>query len=416
MTFEDFHVDGFTGNAPTGLTRPVALFMVLFLATGCGVDFIGEDPPKGTLFDPAGMALHPSGQYLYVVNSNFDLGFREDRGGTVVVVDTDTFEIDPEATLQIGSFGGEIALNSPEGGEPTQAYVAVRGDRSVVALKVEEGGRRLKCTDSSPLTSRCAIPTVNRDPFSLAVTTTQAVVEGNQVSVDFVGVAHLLGGNVTGLSVRDGDVESTSRVSAALVSGANDIALSPRNGHFYATSRFSNAVVAFRPVIDTDGSVAGVFETGEVFIDSAPPSGGFDSRGIAFNEAGTLAYVANRGPSSLVIIDTGPEDLETGAGTRNKVVDILLMPSQPSEVVVVQVGDKELVYVTSFEDKSITVVDPEVRAVVDVIELSAEPYSVAVDQTRHKRLYTTLFSANAVAVIDIDPASPSFNQVTAVIR
>ena len=391
--------------------------VVASLAAGCGVDVVGEDPPLNVLFDPVGIAVHPTGQYLYVVNSNFELNYREDRGGTVSVIDTDALELIPAATLQIGTFGGDIALNSPAEGGPTQAYVAVRGDRSVVALNIEEGGAKLRCqAREDRLTSSCRVATINQDPFGLAITTTEALIDGESVPVDFIGVAHLLGGNVTGITLRGGQVASFSRVSAPLVSGANDIALSPRNGHFYTTSRFTNTVVAFRPVIDADGSLAGVFETAQIDIDNARPGGGLDSRGIAFNKSGTMAFVANRGPDSLVIIDTGPTDLETGAGTLNRVVDIMLMSSDPAEVAVIDIEGKELVYITSFKDRNITVVDPELRVIIDTIELFSEPYSIAVDQVRHNRLYATLFSSDAIAVIDIDPASPSFNQVTAVIR
>jgi hypothetical protein len=36
-----------------------------------------------------------------------------------------------------------------------------------------------------------------------------------------------------------------------------------------------------------------------------------------------------------------------------------------------------------------------------------------VDVQRHKRLYATLFDRDSVAVVDLDPTSPSFHQVIA---
>ncbi len=401
------------GEAPARWLATLAALLIS-MAAACGVDVVGDDPPLDAIYDPVGIALHPSGQYLYVVNSNFDLDFREDRGGTVVAIDTDTLEVIPSATVQIGTFGGDIVLNSPAEGPPTRAYVAVRGDKTVTALDLSATGAQLSCKGGR-LTAACRIPTLNDDPFGLAVTSSEIALEGRTARMDFIGVAHLLGGNVTGLTVLDDEVAAFSRVSAPLVSGANDVALSPRNGQFYTTSRFSNAVVAFRPVIDK-GKIAGIFETAEVTIDNARPAGGFDSRGIAFNAEGTLAFVANRGPDSLVFIDVGPTDPQTGSGTRNVVVDVLFMPNAPAEIAVIDVGGKTLLYVTSFEGKAITVVDPESRAVVDNIDLFSGPYGVAVDQERHKRLYVTLFGDDAVGIIDIDPASPSFNTLSGVIR
>lgn len=396
------------------------LCVVLTLLSGCGAEVIGEDPPKGALYTPVGMALHPEGRYLYVVNSNFEVTFREDRGGTVVTIDTDTLETIPEATVQIGTFGGEIALNTaPEG--PTRAYVAVRGDESVVALDVEPEGRGLNCGGSSDGLA-CRIDTERPDPFGVAAATLEVDIDGQPTPVDFVAVAHLLGGDVTGLSVRGAQsVRSTtagrvSRSSTSLIAGANGIARSPRSGQFYVTSRFENAVVAFRPVIGPEGELAGVFETALVPINSAPPLQGLDSRGIAFNGTGTMAYIANRGPSSLLFLDTGPTDTETGSGTVNEIVDTLLMPIGPAEIAVVDFGDRELLYVSSFNDETLTIVDPKTRAIVGSIEMLAQPYDLIVDQARHQRLYVSLFSSDAVAVIDIDPDSPSFNQTIAVIR
>lgn len=384
--------------------------------SGCGAEVVGDDPPLDRIFDPVGIALHPSGRYLYVVNSNFDLDYREDRGGTVTVVDTDTLGVIPGSTVQIGTFGGDIALNAPPGGQgPTRAYVAVRGDKSVTALDLSEDGSALSCQGDT-LSTRCRIPTSNEDPFGLAVASFDLEIDGQSTAVDFVAVAHLLGGDITGLTIRGESLDGFSRSNADIAVGANDIARSPRTGQFYVTSRFDNDVKAFRPVIGPRGELSGVFETASVGIDNAAPSGGFDSRGIAFNASGTMAFVANRGPDSLVFIDVGPTDPETGGGTRNAVVDVMLMPEDPAEIAPVEIDGRELLYVSSFSSKSITVVDPVTRAIVGNVELSSSPYGMAVDQLRHRRLYVSLFSEGAVGVVDIDPASPSFNQMTAVIR
>lgn len=383
----------------------------------CGVEVQGPEPPRDRLVFPVGLALHPSGNFLYVVNSNFDVEFREDRGGTVSVIDTDRLEIIPDAGVQIGTFGGEIKLNAPPEGGPTHAYVAVRGDRSVTALDIESGGAVLRC-NGQVLTEACQVRTAGDDPFGLAV----ATVEVNAPStgplwVDFVAVAHLIGGNVSAFSFRgEGSSRSTTQVSAPLVSGANAIAQSPRTGQFYVSSRFTNTVVGFRPVFSAEGDLEAVFQTDEVTVEGAAPFNGLDSRGIGFNGAGTMAFVANRGPNSLLFVDVGPTDPLTGAGTRNRVVDVLPLPGAPADVQVLTVGGRELVYVTSYASELVTVIDPVSHAVIGTIDVPGQPYGMAVDQVRHQRLYLSLFNAGAVAVVDLDPTSPSFHEVIAVIR
>ena len=393
-----------------------ALASVLIALTGCGVEVQGPEPPTDRFVYPVGMALHPNGRYLYVVSSNFDVEFRQDRGGTVSVVDTDRLEIVQAGGAQIGTFGGDIALNSPGGGAPTRAYVAVRGDSSVTALEIEGGGGQLRCKGASR-SAACQLPTGSDDPFGLLVDST--VVSdpvAGEVPIDFVAVAHLVGGNITAFAIKGDDAKNNSRVSAPLVAGAYAIARSPRTGQYYATSRFTNTVVSFRPVYDATGAIEAIFELDEISIDNAAPFSGLDSRGIAFNNDGTMAFVANRGPNSLLFVDVGPTNLENFSGSRNQLVDILPMPSGPAKVEYINFGDTERVYVSSYADELIVVVDPASHRIVQTIDIPGKPYTMVVDQVRHQRLYVTLFNANAVAVIDIDPDSPSFNEVVSVVK
>ncbi|MEO1267235.1 MAG: hypothetical protein AAFX99_03990 [Myxococcota bacterium] len=389
----------------------------LALLTACGVEVQGPEPPLDAIYDPVGLALHPSGDYLYVVNSNFNLDYREDRGGTVVVIDTDTLDIDPRGTVQIGTFGGDIKLNNPAEGGPNRAYIAVRGNRSITVLDLEEDGTRFNCpTTSNQRSSSCELGSTNDDPFGLAVTTLSISANDVPVEVDFVAVAHLLGGDIMSFTLKQG-ITDVVPISATITSGSNAIEINPRTGHFYAAGRFDGAVVAFRPIFDLEGDVAALVETGTVAIENASPFSGLDSRAIAFNNDGTEAYVSNRGPNSLLFVDVGPSDVNSNAGVRNRVTDLLPLPLDPAEVVVVPgAHGRELVYVAAFEDAVMLVVDPETRSIVETIEMPSEPYDVAVDTVKHQRLYVSLFLDDAIAIIDIDPSSPSYNQVTSVIR
>ena len=424
------------GRVLAYMSRLALCAVGLAVLGACGVDVQGDEPPLDRLFDPVGIALDPSGESLYVVNGNFSVLYRQDRGGTVTRVDAETLEVDSTATAQIGTFGGQIVI--PEHGQ--KAYVAVRGDRSLTALDIDAQGR-LSCSGQRVDTARCRLATGSDDPFGVtarATTRTQRVsgivgcateqqvdTDGDgapdacdeQVGVDLVAVAHLVGSNVTAFSVTGGDIDNFARVSAPVAAGANDIALSPRNGDFFATSRFDNSVVAFRLITDpASGKLDAVFQTGEIQIDRASPFAGFDSRGIAFSRDGNRAYVANRGPSSLLVLDVGPTDVERGTGSLNRMVDQIPMPSQPSDVAVAVVGDRELVYIASYSERRLLVVDPQVRAVVDRIDLPGSPYALLVDDWNKHRIYVTLFEQGEVAIVDIDAGSPSFHAATGVIR
>jgi hypothetical protein len=67
------------------------LFVALALVAGCHWDLNSKstDPQSDQLYFPAGIAMDPGGQYVYVSNGNADLRF---GGGTVMIVDMLSFE------------------------------------------------------------------------------------------------------------------------------------------------------------------------------------------------------------------------------------------------------------------------------------------------------------------------------------
>ena len=116
------------------MTRIPKIFALLaFLAAaGCRDSYPSVQPPLDVLYFPVGMTVRQmpadpsvaSRQYgwsqLAVVNSNFDLRYDEQSGGTVLVVIPDeSTDSDSGGNLQvagsarIASFGGELALVQP---------------------------------------------------------------------------------------------------------------------------------------------------------------------------------------------------------------------------------------------------------------------------------------------------------------
>jgi DNA-binding beta-propeller fold protein YncE len=162
------------------------------LATGCSFGESGVPPPMDRLFLPTGIAVDPTSDWLYVVNSNFDLRF---NAGTVTAVDLrktaedrrrtdwgvcppgqfvpsdkdptrfccrDLLErgilncnergyIDGRSTVRIGSFGGAVRVQTlARTGEPARRlYVAVRAEPSITFIDatLTGNGVTLRCQD-----------------------------------------------------------------------------------------------------------------------------------------------------------------------------------------------------------------------------------------------------------------------------
>jgi DNA-binding beta-propeller fold protein YncE len=161
-------------------------------AAGCGIGQSGISPPLDHVFFPAGIAMDPTGQWLYVVNSNSDLRY---NAGTVVAVDlagaavdrakaasfplcprnryvpgpneparlccrdliddkilncSDRGYVDAEATVEIGSFGGQVVLQPymRGGAMVRRLFVAVRAEPSLtfIDVTIRDGRVTFRCS------------------------------------------------------------------------------------------------------------------------------------------------------------------------------------------------------------------------------------------------------------------------------
>ena len=144
-----------------------AVAAVTAFAAACADPYVEPLPPRDRLNYPVGLAIHPEGRYLYVVNSNFDTRYREDVGGTLAVVDLQKRELRPEASPFLPSFGGMIELSR----DGTRAYIATRNQNAVVSLSVSPRGATVYCQDDGVTTSDPAAeprPGPTGIPFSRA--------------------------------------------------------------------------------------------------------------------------------------------------------------------------------------------------------------------------------------------------------
>ena len=398
---------------------------------GCFSNTEGVKPSNRELHFPTAAHITPGGRYLLIANSNFDLAWEL---GTLVMVDLDVVEslaracppegcepfedyaefVAEEETVLIGSYASFMTL-SPGG---KRIYLTVRGTNSLTSVNLDENGesgRKLSCFDNLEGARKCDSrhvvgrgDTVSLPPDPYAV---NAEIEG------WVFVSHLTSNQVSIFSV-DGE-EDMERdipprllfVDASFPDSVSSIRKHPLMDLMYATSRASSSVALFRFVWDT------VDYENDPRIYYGPSIrmnemlAGDDARAIDFSSDGTLAFVTNRSPNSIVIADISVRD---GGWPENEVLGVVALDQGPSLVTAWEPEgyDGMFVYATCYNADRIYVIDPFLRAKVDTIATGDGPHVMVTDSGRNFG-YIVNFIESTVSVVDLDPASPTFNAIRA---
>ncbi|MBI5499429.1 MAG: hypothetical protein HY907_04245 [Deltaproteobacteria bacterium] len=408
----------------------------------------GIDPPGHRFFYPTGLALSPGGRYLLVANSNFDLRY---NSGTVDVIDLAVVDAeiesclgrcrgprdeaqffagyDPAAptldernesagrhTVIIGSQVTDLAI-APDG---RRAYAAVRGNASLTWFDLDEdaasGARVLSCFgDPSPGLRRCDgghevirngdlwLPT---EPYALLV------------DRDWVFTGHVDSGDVAVFDVREGGDPSLVRVLDVFPEGVNGFARQPRlddpgtprdesqdPAWYWLVSRYSTRLYPFLMSMESRQAGEGpAVSTGpSIAVDSNDP--GTDSRSLAFSPDGTRAFVANREPPSVVVLDT---TLREDGSVDGSTLATLDLGGGPSRLVMLPLADGEyVVLVVCFDAEEVFVIDPDLLAVVDVFRTGMGPHAIVPDPARG-RAYLGNFGESTVWVLDFTPGGADF--------
>ena len=413
-------------------------FVAAALLCGCWPDSSGIDPPGNRFFFPTGIALTPDGRRLLVANSNFDLRY---NAGTVVAVRvrddgegvccdgstdgcetrcvdseiercsgrcTDARDETPflavEETVVIGSGATDLAV-APGGG---RAYVTVRGDGSLVYIDLDasalETDRAMSCNRDAT-SRRCdGLHTIVRtgdlwlppEPYSILV------------DDSWIILGHVTSGNVSLLRVNADGPPTLERVVDSFPTGTNGLARHPAIPWYYLVSRDSRQVYPFS-ISDRDwrpgeGPAVSVGRTIPLDVNDT----GSDSRFIAFSPTGDRAYVTNRSPSSLVVVDTTPHPDGSAEGRAIETIEI---GAGTSKVAVQPIPDGYLVLAVCFDAERIYVVDPALRAVVGEVRTGTGPFAIATDpDPARARAYIANFGESSVWVVDLDPASAYFTE------
>jgi DNA-binding beta-propeller fold protein YncE len=461
------------------------------------------------IFLPSGLAVDPDGNWLYVINSNNDLRF---NAGTLLALDLQKAKRDrdnpapwaecttthftddnaPEtlagtldapccsdrlqphvlncnerayvqadATVQIGSFGGDAIIQTYTGadGEPvSRVFMVVRAEPSITFVDIthSNGSVHMRCNgsrqdpDPQLVNPFCDDNWRIRRSSGAAITDNVLPEEPHSLVLDedwgILYVSHLtitvnrqiVGGGVSTIDVNallapqaPNVISSIARVvfPTSPVQGVTAMTLDKPgnpNGVLYAVARATPDITGMvlqkcyapgpiqEPVPICDASspvrdlslVPGEEITSSVFLPS-----GTDVRGFLLSPDGNEAYVLHRNspdvttstdPAALVVLNRRPGRNGEPANQPSAILEIC---SGANQMQFHDAGRGNLLYITCFEGGQIYVVDPQAPLVVGIIEAGHGPTSLRFSPTDPTSAFVVDFADNDVSVIDLKPGS-----------
>lgn len=135
-----------------------------------------------------------------------------------------------------------------------------------------------------------------------------------------------------------------------------------------------------------------------------------DCAGIAVD-----VYLANRSPASLLVGNTTSIRRSSLSNDRLQVSDVVPVDAGPSKVVVGDITDEsgELgrrVFITSFDSRSVTIYDPEARAIEARVLTGRGPTALAIDSAR-ALAYVAHFTDSYIGIIDLDRRHRTYGSI-----
>jgi len=434
----------------TAPKRAVSFAGVLALAlatlAGCPATSDEVRPPDDQFFFPTGMAIDVDQGSLFVTSANSDLRY---DSGTVTVIDLDRVEtitdawlssgelpadadcevdntiattlvcneaeaIVADSSVRTGNFATEIGVQALDDGT-ARIFAAVRGDPSLTWIDFDPATRTLECGGSGAM-PRCdqdhrlnrlrndeSIGNLPAEPFGIYVDSADG----------FVVLTHLTQGAV---SLTDAPTDGRPPiVSDALgfvfsqnpITGARSAlgaAARTPGGRVYVTSSSEERVQIFT-VARTGNSLPALVPSDHFFLRDVLPSD--NGRGIRFGNDGDTAYILNRSPATLQVLDTS---LSPTGQPRNALAQAVEICANASNLTVGDLGAGDRVYVTCFREGQVWVLDPVGGGVDAIIDVGRGPQAIAISEDKEK-LYVTNFLEDTVSVIDLEVASPTENRV-----
>jgi DNA-binding beta-propeller fold protein YncE len=408
-------------------------------------------PPNDQLFFPTGAAIAPDESNLFIANANSEL--RYDSGSIAViplqqidqvvaewltggVVPADCLQdqdhretltcaqpafIARDAGVRIGNFATDISVQDLGDGR-LRLVVPTRGDPSIAWIDWD--GTSLSCNNASEGYALCddthRLSFVQSNP-ELAIPEEPFGVFAHSGG-EFAMVTHLTTGAVTLIdSPKTGAAQVTDVAIGVFLPdpntglrGATGIAgrkpTSTNGDMIYVGSRSEDRIQTFTVGRPVNGAPPFLLQGNWFFLDSVGRNTGesVDTRGMTFSPTGDKLYLVNRRPPSVQVFDTS---LGATGFPKNEPIGATDICRQASTVAVADTGDGERAYVTCFQDGQLYIVDARTGVrTEDIVLVGRGPYSVVAAPGR-KKLYVTNFLENSVAVLDLDPSSPTRNRV-----
>ena len=443
----------------TGVRRGVPLLAALALLAGCPATGDEVRPPDNQFYFPTGMDIDPDEEVLFVASGNTDLRY---DSGTVLVVELDDLEalvadwlddgsvsdahdcdvdlmvpytlvcdereaIRRQAGVRIGNFATDLKvqkLNEETG--LLRLFLAVRGDPSLTWVDYDIATRELSCGDGGGEVPECddahrlvqlrndedeiALPD---EPFGVFVDSENGYVITTHLSNGAVSLAQApRGGGAPILTDAVGNLFAPDQFGQRGAVAAHGRLPGSDGDRIYVTSRVDSRIQTL--VVAEGSSGYKVLLPTEWFFMNRAVTPSTDGRGITFSSDGNRAYVVNRAPPMLHILDTS---LDPDGVPRNEFVAGVELCAEASNVTLVEApepidedekGDR--VYVACFRNGQIWSIDPRGAVVDAIIDVGRGPHALAASPARN-RLYVSNNLESTIAVVDLTPGAETENRV-----
>lgn len=436
------------------MSRPALLLalslLMMSLLSACEI-YDGDLPPTDELQMPNALAVHPTGKYLYVLNSNYNSEYRQDLGGSLAIIDLEEMNLLADRTLCLPSFGSALAFSSSHFAEDEPRFLlgVSKSNRGLFTLALNEEGDHASCTykgqdigntcvsDIATLKGvskrhrrlPCEVVDIMDDPSAaIAIPPVENVTPMEQ---DAFMIAGQRLGSIVALNLVDGEIRGhdaqgsqskrrhLSKIVDRFIGGATAMARHPLTEEIYISGRNDrniNAVQWLREPVgdpelnDQQGFAVHPALTGRVQLQTNASN--LELRALRFSDNGERLYAISRRPGALFVIDTS---LDSDGNPRNRQMHRILVSGQPGSFDLITQGGRTYAYISLFDKRKVAVVDVESGTRVSTIDVGSTPYAITADPVR-PRVYVALFEENAVAVIDADPNRPTWNRQIATIR
>ncbi|HET6337429.1 MAG TPA: hypothetical protein VFG30_29595 [Polyangiales bacterium] len=416
---------------------------------GCNLDNLGDEPPRGFIYLPAGLMLSASTadeppRFMYVVNSNFDLRY---NAGSLQAFDLDALdravnecaeenrlgaircELDPnDGFLADEVFVPSLATFVASNSDHSRMYIATRTDTNLAVIDLDEGSDRpISCGDKDrvcdaehthwedPIASqrRLGLP---GEAVGIATGRAQDLIPDADPALegDVVLVAHR-GGQVTSLlDTGAGELQLQDVIdlggTTLPLREPTGIAFDPGTHLAYVSIyardmlELSDKKVLGRVGLQNSGSEdfpSSLFDAGPISLEGV--SLGRDTRGIALNPANpSEALVTSRAPNGLLWVNiAGPQNGESEP-TQAVVKHNTTVGRGPSRVITGTLGDRTVAIVSCFDSRQIFIMDATTSELLSVIHNFSGPFEMGLDSAR-KRLYVADFRSSVVRILDLAP-------------